>query len=520
MIFIPSLSSNFFRLSSYHIFAAAVVAHYDPVWGMNNFENVLLLVRDIANPSEEDNYFPLFRHKDWYQGSSWASGIAYPAYLNGKNQESSSEAIAAYEGVALFGQVMSAIWENADNERYAATAKEIGNIGRLLAGTELVSAKRYWQIPEDTDNQPRIYPEQYNQHVVGILWQTMAQFGTWFGTAPYLPIGIQLLPLTPISEDRDDISWINSIYEPFTYSCATSFECTESGWSILQLAVLATIGYAPEAALKMKELPDEAFENAGGNGHSRSNTLWYIATRPSIENPIPMVRYDKRGKEEVRPKALYELRDCYRPDSCTDDVLDRYAGSYTCRDRISWMIQVQGLPQWEACSRIAGLEFPNVCGPCTPDTVPITSSKEDDSNTETGLQCPPCSETECNSDFNRCPIYEKTFVCTKGTNKGGCTGDSQLWLKEDECSACCEMTECVGLKDHEAEKFTMDGNALTKSTCPPCKPEVCYGKLNLCPIHSAPYLCTKGLSIGGCSSTPWHYSETICSECCEITPNC
>jgi endoglucanase Acf2 len=29
-----------------------------------------------------------------------------PPYLNGKNQESSSEAIAAYEAVALFGQEM------------------------------------------------------------------------------------------------------------------------------------------------------------------------------------------------------------------------------------------------------------------------------------------------------------------------------------------------------------------------------------------------------------------------------
>jgi endo-1,3(4)-beta-glucanase len=70
------------------------------------FERVLLLVRSIANPSHEDRFFPKWRHKDWYQGHSWASGIASPAYLNGKNQESSSEAIAAYEAVALYGQVM------------------------------------------------------------------------------------------------------------------------------------------------------------------------------------------------------------------------------------------------------------------------------------------------------------------------------------------------------------------------------------------------------------------------------
>jgi endo-1,3(4)-beta-glucanase len=90
----------------YFIYSAAVVAHFDPSWGRKHFEEVLLLVRSIANPSKEDSGFPLFRHKDWYQGSSWASGVPLPPYLNGKNQESSSEAIAAYEAVALYGQVM------------------------------------------------------------------------------------------------------------------------------------------------------------------------------------------------------------------------------------------------------------------------------------------------------------------------------------------------------------------------------------------------------------------------------
>jgi endoglucanase Acf2 len=90
----------------YHIYAAAVVAHFDPKWGRKYWEQVLLLVRDIANPSKEDSAFPLFRHKDWYQGSSWASGVPLPPFLNGKNQESSSEAIAAYEAVALYGGEM------------------------------------------------------------------------------------------------------------------------------------------------------------------------------------------------------------------------------------------------------------------------------------------------------------------------------------------------------------------------------------------------------------------------------
>ena len=90
----------------YYIYSSAVVARFDQQWGRNNFEKVLLLVRDIANPSQHDTSFPLFRHKDWYFGASWASGITQPLFPNGMNQESSSEAIAAYESVALFGHSM------------------------------------------------------------------------------------------------------------------------------------------------------------------------------------------------------------------------------------------------------------------------------------------------------------------------------------------------------------------------------------------------------------------------------
>jgi hypothetical protein len=49
----------------YHIYAAAVVAQYDNDWGRRYFEHVLLFIRDIANPSVNDVYFPVFRQKDW-----------------------------------------------------------------------------------------------------------------------------------------------------------------------------------------------------------------------------------------------------------------------------------------------------------------------------------------------------------------------------------------------------------------------------------------------------------------------
>jgi endo-1,3(4)-beta-glucanase len=330
----------------YHIYAAAAVAYFDPHWGKKHFENVLLFVRSIANPSKDDPSFPLFRHKDWYQGSSWASGVPNPPYLNGKNQESTSEAIAAYEGVALFGQVMEEIWRADGDEKNTATCEEIAKVGRLLASTELTAAKKYWHVT-DKDDPQRVYPEAYTANCVGILWNTMAQFGTWFGAAGYLPYGIQLLPLTAISESRDDLEWMNLIYEPLTKSCAGDFRCTTSGWSILQLAVFATIGYKEDAVMRVRELPDDSFENAGGNGHSRTNTIWYIATRPDVQNPISMLRYDLRGEEEVRPTPEYALRDCYLPKTCTPDVLGRLAGDFTCAERIEYLIKEEEQTQWD-----------------------------------------------------------------------------------------------------------------------------------------------------------------------------
>ena len=54
----------------------------------DNREQILYYVRDIANPSLDDQYFPVARHKDFYLGHSWASGVSGGT----RTQESSSEA--------------------------------------------------------------------------------------------------------------------------------------------------------------------------------------------------------------------------------------------------------------------------------------------------------------------------------------------------------------------------------------------------------------------------------------------
>lgn len=59
----------------YHVLAAACIAHLDPAWIPENQAYVNTLIRDYANPSAKDMYFPQWRSFDWYHGHSWAHGL-------------------------------------------------------------------------------------------------------------------------------------------------------------------------------------------------------------------------------------------------------------------------------------------------------------------------------------------------------------------------------------------------------------------------------------------------------------
>ena len=63
------------------------------------------------------------------------------------------------------------------------------------------------------------------------MWNLMCQFQTWFGNDPFLAYGIQLLPLTPISERRDADQWLRQLYPSFAESCQSSDVCTNEGWA-------------------------------------------------------------------------------------------------------------------------------------------------------------------------------------------------------------------------------------------------------------------------------------------------
>ena len=269
----------------YQVYSAAVVAKFDHDWAKLYFDRVLLYIRDYANPSEHDYYFTRFRQKDWWLGSSWASGIVSAENSpHGRDQESSSEAIAAYESMALYGQVMADILGKGSNEEELGAARLVRDAGELLTTTEVAAANRYWHVwSSDTHN--ITYPAGYTKPVVGMLYDTMASFQTWFSPQPVVSYGIQLMPFTPVAEIRDDPEWASLLYPVYKESCEAAGEfCVKNGWSILQAGLLATAGNREEAVEQALKVPEKVFSTDGGVGNSLTNTIWYIATRRSYDN--------------------------------------------------------------------------------------------------------------------------------------------------------------------------------------------------------------------------------------------
>lgn len=369
----------------YHVYAAAILASFDPAWGRDYFENVIALIRDFANPSTEDPFFTTFRHKDWYLGSSWASGIATLGgnpYANGRNQESSSEAIAAYEAIGMYGSIMTDVWKDFDSKSSTRIENierslNIRDVGRILTVTEVNAASRYWHVTRSKNGHNDIYPDNYGQAAVGMLWNTMAQFQTWFGNIPFEVYGIQLLPITPISEAVYDVDWVQEFYPSLAKSCEADDRCAEQGWSILQYTSESVLGQRQKALENSLKLTDRSFTSAGGNGQSMTNTIWFIATRP---DPV------------------------FTPP--TDDAIN---------------IQKDDDDDNED----------DVNGSSSDDAMNV------DDDADLG-DCKPCTKKQC--AIAQCP-QTAPFTCAGGPALGGCSG-APWTLSAVACTSCCDITHC------------------------------------------------------------------------------
>jgi len=183
---------------SYFIHAAAVIAFLDAPaqgfgtgkWLTANKDWVNALVRDVANPSASDPYFPVSRSFDYWHGHSWAKGLFES--LDGKDEESSSEDVNFAYAMKMWG--------------YASAQPLVEARGNLMLAILRRSVNTYMLIsppnsPHPTNPNPwGIHPSQFNPNrVSGILFENKVHHITFFGIEPKHIQGIHMLPMTPIS---------------------------------------------------------------------------------------------------------------------------------------------------------------------------------------------------------------------------------------------------------------------------------------------------------------------------------
>ena len=245
----------------YYVYAAAVIAHFDASWATTYRNKVNDIIRDIANPSPSgDPYFTQFRHLDWYEGHSWAAGLQ--ANGDGRNQESTSEAVMAWYGINLWG--------------IATSQPDLRNVGRYLQAVETRAARAYWQMPS-TNN---IYPSGFAvQKVIALVFANKVFNATWFGLGDDQIAGIQMMPFTPATHELLPKAWMQEMYparldNKDTVGTAT----TPGGWLGTTLGAKAIID--PNTAFtEIQALSTGDPEYIDKQGASKTNLLWWAAVQ-------------------------------------------------------------------------------------------------------------------------------------------------------------------------------------------------------------------------------------------------
>ncbi len=164
----------------YWIRVAAEIALRDPAWAAADKWGAMveLLIADIATTKRGSAEFPYLRNFDTYEGHSWASGLGDGGF--GNNQESSSEALNAWAGLIMWGEVTG--------------NRELRDLGIYLYTTEANAINHYW-----FDIYGQVFPPEYKDVEVSMVFGGKYAHNTWWTDEPRQIKGINLLPMAPFS---------------------------------------------------------------------------------------------------------------------------------------------------------------------------------------------------------------------------------------------------------------------------------------------------------------------------------
>eukprot|EP01130_Rhizamoeba_saxonica_P019302 TRINITY_DN993_c0_g1_i1.p1 TRINITY_DN993_c0_g1~~TRINITY_DN993_c0_g1_i1.p1 ORF type:complete len:722 (+),score=114.93 TRINITY_DN993_c0_g1_i1:404-2569(+) len=201
----------------YFVHAAAIIAHLDPTWIEPNKDWVETLIRDVANPSSIDKYFPVFRSFDWFSGHSWSQGLF--ASADGKDQESTSEEINFHYGLMLWG--------------IATSNTNLKQMGNIMYAVSKRSIQRYFLMKSGND----IHPAEFVKNkVTGIFFENKVHYTTWFGYNPEFIHGIQMLPYLPVTEEVREYQFVKEEWDTILSKRIDKILPVDEAWkSILYL---------------------------------------------------------------------------------------------------------------------------------------------------------------------------------------------------------------------------------------------------------------------------------------------
>jgi len=224
----------------YFIYAASILGTYDADFLQNSKKQINLLVADIAS-YESTADFPVRRNYDPYSAHSWAAGLS--PFADGNNQESSSEAINAWNGVAMWADLTgntqlkeSAVW---------------------MLSNEAATAKAAWRT---VDTSPS-YLKDYTSPLTSLSFGGKRTYATFFSDAANTKLAIQLLPLTPTTRSFSaDGASINSVVAASIQN--DNFNVALGDYILMYLAL-----HDPQRAL---QLAPNQHDNFIDDGNSRT----------------------------------------------------------------------------------------------------------------------------------------------------------------------------------------------------------------------------------------------------------
>ncbi|CAL5191109.1 unnamed protein product [Lathyrus oleraceus] len=236
----------------YFLYGIGVLAKLDQDWGQKYKPIVYSLLKDFMNLGQRDNKnYPTLRSFDPYKLHSWASGLT--EFRDGRNQESTSEAVNAYYSVTLVGLAY-------DDEDLVA-------IGSTLLAFEINAAQTWWHVKAENNVYGTDFAKQ--NPVVGVLWANKRDSSLWWASSEcrQCRLSIQVLPLLPITENLfNDGVYAKELVE-WTWPTLS-----KEGWKGFTYALQGV--YDKENALKnIRTL--KGFDD----GNSLSNLLWWIHSR-------------------------------------------------------------------------------------------------------------------------------------------------------------------------------------------------------------------------------------------------